>query len=130
SFNAQVSQSGNKYRAAYTNASGTVNTTAAGLTVLPATLFITANDKSMPFGGTPPALNATIGDATYGAVLRNGDTAASLTGTLTCGTSPKITSTTATGTYTITCSGLTSSSYTITYKTGTMTVEPAVQNIH
>ena len=84
------------------------------LTITPAPLTIMANNTSQPFG-TKPSLSASfIG-------LVNGDTAASLA-------APAVLSTTATGTslpgtYPITVSGASSADYSITYKSGTFTVQ-------
>lgn len=125
--NPPVSFSGRKYRAVFTNSTGSTTTSAATLTVTPAALHILANDKSMSEGAALPTLDATYGDSRFGAILRNGDTEASLAGTLTCSTTA--TSTSTPGTYPITCSGRTSPNYTITYKPGTLTINPATQTI-
>ena len=84
------------------------------LTITPAPLTIMANNTSQPFGTTPSLSASYIG-------LVNGDTAASLT-------TPAVLSTTATGTslpgtYPITVSGASSADYSITYKSGTFTVQ-------
>jgi FtsP/CotA-like multicopper oxidase with cupredoxin domain len=89
---------------------GTVAITPVGLT-------ITANNATRSFGVPNPALTATY------AGFVNGDTAASLTGTLLCTTTA--TATSPAGTYPITCSGQTSNKYTITYVPGVLTVTPA-----
>lgn len=73
-----------------------------------------ANNTSQPFGTTPSLSAGYIG-------LVNGDTAASLT-------TPAVLSTTATGTslpgtYPITVSGASSADYSITYNSGTFTVQ-------
>ena len=97
----------------------------ANLSITPKALTITADNKSMIFGGTPPALTAT--DSGYIA----GESRSNLTGSLsfTVTTLPlpgatvsPITTSTLTGTYAIVPSGLTSSNYTITYVNGTLTV--------
>ena len=84
------------------------------LTVNPAPLTIMANNTSQPFGSTPSLSASYIG-------LVNGDTAASLA-------APAVLSTTATGTslpgtYPITVSGASSADYSITYNSGTFTVQ-------
>ncbi len=86
------------------------------ITVTPAPLTITAPSGTYPFGGPVPALAPT-----YTGFV-NGDTPASLTGTVTC--TPTFTTTTAAGTYLTTCSGATSTNYTITYVPGSVTVTP------
>jgi hypothetical protein len=126
-LNPPVSATGNQYRAVFTNASGSVTTNAASVRVDPAYLRVIANDKSMPYGAALPTLDATYGDATYGAVFRRGDTVSSLGGTLTCTTTA--TSASPPGDYPITCGGNTSPNYTITYIAGTLTVFPATQTI-
>src|SRR5207248_4065 len=126
--NTPVSESGRRYHAVFTNPSGSATTAAATLTVNSVLLTISANDKSIPFHGAIPPLDATYGDPATGAVLRNGDTPGSLDGTLHCTTSAS--STSAPGPYPITCDGQTSPNYTITYRPGTLTVAPAVQAIH
>ena len=126
SFNPSVSQSGAKFRAVATTCGGTATSNSATLTVNPAALTIIANNKAMS-GGAMPVLDATYGDPTFGAVLRNGDTAASLVGTLTCTTTA--TAYSAAGTYPIKCGGQSSPNYTITYRQGTLTVTNAIQVI-
>ncbi|HKM55156.1 MAG TPA: MBG domain-containing protein, partial [Isosphaeraceae bacterium] len=84
------------------------------LTITPAPLTIMANNTSQPFGTTPSLSASYIG-------LVNGDTAASLA-------APAVLSTTATGTslpgtYPITVSGASSADYSITYESGTFTVQ-------
>ena len=92
----------------------TYDENSTGLTVAAKALTITANNTSQPFGTTPSLSASFIG-------LVNGDTAASLT-------APAVLSTTATGTsppgtYPITVSGASSADYSITYKSGTFTVQ-------
>jgi hypothetical protein len=84
------------------------------LTITPAPLTIEANNTSQVLGTTPSLSASYIG-------LVNGDTAASLT-------TPAVVSTTATanslpGAYPITVAGASSPNYSITYKSGTYTVE-------
>jgi hypothetical protein len=126
-LNPPVSATGDQYRAVFTNASGSVTTNAASVRVDRAYLRVIANDKSMPYGAALPTLDATYGDASYGAVFRRGDTVTSLGGTLTCSTTA--TSSSPPGDYPITCGGNTSPNYTITYIAGTLTVFPATQTI-
>src|SRR5204863_25801 len=88
-----------------------VTLNAGTLTVTPAALTITADDKTKVYGAGLPALTASY------AGFVNGDTSASLT------TQPTL-STTATaashaGTYAITAAGAADSDYAITYQSGT-----------
>jgi gliding motility-associated-like protein len=90
---------------------------AGTLTINKAALTITADSKSMPFGGTVPTLTATYTG------FAGTDNAASLT-------TPPVLATTATtasapGTYPITVSGTASGNYTISYVAGTLTVVPS-----
>jgi MBG domain (YGX type) len=87
------------------------------LTITPAPLTITADDKTKVYGAALPALTAS-----YSGFV-NGDTAASLT------TRPTL-STTATaasraGTYRITAAGAADSNFSITYVPGKLTITPA-----
>ena len=86
-------------------------------TVNPATLSITANNATKVFNTSNPAFSAT-----YNGFV-NGDTAASLAGTL------LLTTTAVTGSnvgaYPITPSGQSSANYTIAFNNGTLTVTPA-----
>jgi hypothetical protein len=87
------------------------------LSIIPAALTITADNKAKVYGSVLTALTASYNG------LVNGDTAASLT------TLPSI-NTTATaashvGSYAITASGAASSDYAINYLTGTLIVTPA-----
>jgi len=86
-------------------------------TISPATLNVTADNKSMPLGGPLPALTIS-----YTGFV-NGDNATSLT------TQPTITTTatasSSVNTYPITASGAIDPSYIITYTSGTLTVNPA-----
>jgi hypothetical protein len=99
--------------AGISNHSATVSVTVQ----TPPALTITANNKSRTYGAANPVL-----DASY-AGLVNGDTPASLTGTLTCTTTA--TPASSPGSYPITCSGQSSAKYTITYAGGTLSVTPA-----
>jgi|GEM_PF-1304548 len=87
------------------------------LTVAPAPLTVTADNKSKVYGSPNPAFTASY------AGLVNGDTLAALGGTLSLATAA--TTGSGTGTYTVTPSGLTSANYTISYVAGLLTVTPA-----
>jgi photosystem II stability/assembly factor-like uncharacterized protein len=98
----------------YTDASKTVY-----INVEKAPLKITADDKSVTYGGTMPALTFT------GSGFVNGDNASSLTTQPTCSTtaiSDGGQDTSPAGSYQISCSGASSSNYTISYANGTLTV--------
>jgi hypothetical protein len=86
------------------------------LTIAPAPLSVTANSTSQQYGSANPASTATF------AGFVNGDTRASLAGTLNC--TATATPSSPAGTYPITCSGLTSSNYTITFAQGILTITP------
>ncbi len=92
------------------------------LTINPAHLAITANDKSMTYGGTVPAF-----DATFNGFV-NGEGPGVLSG-LTCGAldghGNPVSSTTPAGSYTINCSGATDPNYSISYTAGTLTIDRA-----
>jgi hypothetical protein len=94
--------------------SGNYNITfnSGSLAITKAALTITANSASKIFGTADPAFTASV------AGLVNGDTAASLGGTLTFSrvSGEEI------GSYTITPSGVTSGNYTISFNTGTLIV--------
>ena len=84
-------------------------------------LTVTANDKSMNYGGTAPTYTSTI----TGFV--NSETASVLGGTLTYttksgNTTVTVNGTTSVGTYDIVPSGYTSSNYDIAYQSGTLTI--------
>ncbi len=87
-----------------------------------ANLTITADNKTMTYGGTVPTYTYT------GTGFVNGETASVLGGTASytvknsSGTAVTISKTTNAGTYTITPSGLSSNNYNITYKAGTLTI--------
>src|SRR5260370_20453664 len=84
---------------------------------------ITASDAAMTYGGSPPPINATY-DGFVG-----GDTAASLTAQPTC--SSTATPTTAVDAYAgaTSCSGAVDAKYVITYRSGSLTVNPAPLNV-
>ncbi len=84
------------------------------LSITAVPLTITANNVSRAFGVPNPTFTASY------VTLVNGDTPASLTGTLSC--TSTATATSLPGPYPITCSGQTSTNYNITYVPGTLTV--------
>jgi hypothetical protein len=84
------------------------------VTITAVPLTITANNATRAFGAANPAFSAAY------AGFVNGDTPASLSGTLACTTTANATS--PAGNYPITCSGQTSANYTITYVPGVLTV--------
>src|SRR5439155_23997932 len=87
------------------------------LTVTKASLTVTADDKTKTYGAGNPALTVSY------AGFVNGDTAASLGGTLNVTTTA--TAASAVGGYPITATGQTSGNYTIGYLAGTLTVTKA-----
>ena len=121
---AQVAWNGNRYRALFINAAGTVATSAATLTVQKGGLQVVANDQTMTFGGSAPPLTASYSGFIYG------ENASVLGGSLVCATTPAtITATTPVGDYPINCSGLTSPNYTISYVAGTLHILSPSPNI-
>lgn len=86
-------------------------------TINPANLSIQANNGTMTYGGTVPALSAT-----YTGFV-NGDGVSSLTTQPTLSTTA--TPASAAGVYPITANGAADANYTITYASGSMTVAPA-----
>jgi hypothetical protein len=87
------------------------------LTVARAPLTITANNAGKVYGEVLPAFTAS------GAGFVDGDSMASLAGTLAFATSA--TATSAPGSYSVTPSGVSSANYTITFAAGTLTVTKA-----
>src|SRR5207245_9530212 len=85
--------------------------------ILAAPLVVTANNASKIYGQANPAFTATI----IGFV--HGDTASSLSGTLTFATAT--TAASLVGSDPVTPSGLTSTNYTITFGSGTLTITVA-----
>lgn len=81
-------------------------------------LSITANNSSKAAGAVNPTFTATYSG------LTNGDTANSLTGSLTLTTAA--TTLSPVGSYAITPSGQSSTDYTITYHNGTFVINPVV----
>ena len=92
-------------------------------TISKANLTVTADNKTMTFGGTAPTYSVS-----YSGFV-NGETSSVLNGTLayttknSAGTTVTVNASLAVGTYTITPSGLTSANYNITFKNGTLTVQ-------
>src|SRR5262249_6884702 len=99
-------------------ASSTANYTiiyqAGTLTISPAALIITANDAIKVLNAPNPPFSASYSG------FANGETPASLTGTLSCTTTA--TTTSPVGSYPISCSGQSSSNYSITYVAGTLKI--------
>lgn len=91
------------------------------LTINQAALFITADDKSKTYGTANPALTAS-----YTGFV-NGDTPASLTGTLVLTTGA--TGSSPVSTYDITPSGVTSTNYTINFVNGTLAITKAALTV-
>ena len=89
------------------------------LTVIPATLTVTIDDKAMIYGGTQPEL-------TYGIAGFVNDESSDIL------TSPTLSTATATspaGSYVITATGLNANNYTVNYVPGTLTITPAQLSI-
>jgi hypothetical protein len=99
----------------------TITYQAGTMTVGPAPLTVTANNKTMSVGGPLPVLTISF------AGFVNGDNASNLT------TSPAITTTATSsspaGTYAITTSGATDPNYTFTYIPGTLTINGATVQV-
>ena len=95
---------------------GISNTATATLTVTSQTipLTITASDATRVYGAANPAFSVTASG------FINGDTLATLSGTLICST--PATPSSPVGTYPISCSGLTSTKYVITFVPGALSV--------
>ena len=98
----------------------TFNYTDGTLTVNPAALTITANDKSRDYGDANPTL-----DVTYSG-FKNSDDATAVSG-LTVTTAA--TATSDVGTYAIDAAGGTATNYTITHVDGTLTIDPAAVTV-
>ncbi len=90
---------------------------AGTVTVAPAPLTVTASSTSFTYGGAVPVITAN-----YSGFV-NGDTAASLTTAPTCSTAA--TSSSLPGTYPSMCSGVLDANYSVSYVTGTVTVNAA-----
>ncbi|MBR5012714.1 MAG: InlB B-repeat-containing protein, partial [Clostridia bacterium] len=106
----------------YTSSNYTITYIDGTLTVNKKALIVTADNKSMSYGGVVPTFTVSI----TGFV--NDDSLNSLTGTLvytvkdSLGNTITASSSTPVGTYTITPSGLSSANYDITFNNGTLTV--------
>ena len=87
------------------------------LTINPAALLITAQDKTKVYGAALPTLTAAY------AGFVNGDSASSLTTPVTLATIA--TTASGVGSYSITASGAANANYSISYTNGTLTVTPA-----
>ncbi len=122
-FNLGVLSAGSHSLSASFSAQGsfTASSATGTLTVTPAALTITAYNASRAYGTANPAFSAT--DSGF----VNGDTAASLSGTLVCNTAA--TASSPVGTYPITCSGQSAANYSITYLPGQLAVTPGVLTI-
>ena len=97
---------------------------AVNLTITPAPLTITANDQSMTYAGTMPALSVSYSG------LAGGDTPATFA--TSPNTAPSVTTVPASsdaGSYAITVSGAYDPNYTISYVNGTLTINKASANI-
>src|SRR5437763_3698315 len=98
---------------------------ASSLTATPASLNVTANDKTRQYGIANPALDATITG------FKNGETpgTSDVTGSASCTTTAN--SGSLVGNYTITCTAgsLTSHNYTFTFGSGTLHVTQAVLTV-
>ena len=95
-----------------------ISDAAGALTVTPAPLTITADDKSKVYGAALPTLTAS-----YSGFV-NGDTAASLTTRPTLSTTAAVGSQVSGSPYIITASGAVDPDYTISYAAGALTVTP------
>ena len=104
-----------------TSTNYTFNYVNGTLTVTPAALTVTAQNKSKVYGAALPVFTAT-----YTGFV-NGDTAASLTTPVTFTTTA--TAASGVGTYPISASGATAANYTIAFVNGTLSVTPAALTI-
>ncbi|HTG44693.1 MAG TPA: MBG domain-containing protein [Verrucomicrobiae bacterium] len=99
----------------------TISYVAGTLSVTPAALIITADDKSKVYGAALPSFTAS-----YNGFV-NGDSASSLTTPVSLSTTATVSS--AVGSYPITGSGAVSPNYTISYVAGSLSVTPAALSI-
>jgi MBG domain (YGX type)/Bacterial Ig-like domain (group 3)/Domain of unknown function (DUF4214) len=99
----------------------TISYANGSLTIVPAALTISADNKSMVYGGTLPSLTATFTG------LVNGDTPASLTAQP--GLSTTATARSHAGSYAIAISGASDPDYAINNVNGTLTITPAALTI-
>jgi predicted outer membrane repeat protein len=102
----------------YLSVTGTVS---INVTASKGNLVITASSPTMSYGSRAPVITAS-----YSGFLP-GDSAASLTVLPTCATTA--TSISNVGSYTTSCSGAVDTKYIITYKTGSLSVTPAVLTV-
>ena len=103
------------------SANYTISFVAGTLTVTPAALTITADDKSKVYGAALPTLTASYSGFVNGDTVASLDTPVSLSTTATAAS--------AVGTYPITASGAASANYTISFVAGTLTVDTAALTI-
>jgi hypothetical protein len=97
----------------------TISYVAGSLTVTPAALTITSDDKSKVYGAALPTLTAS-----YSGFV-NGDTSTSLATAPTLATTATASSHVSGSPYTITASGAVDADYTISYVAGALTITPA-----
>jgi hypothetical protein len=90
------------------------------LTITPAPVTITANNKARFYGAANPLFDATYNPASV---------AGTLSGTLVCGVASTVTASSLVGAYSISCGGVSSTNYTITFVPGTLTVNPVPLSI-
>jgi hypothetical protein len=98
-----------------------INYVAGTLTISPAALSVTADDKSRPYGAANPELTASF----VGFV--SGEDTNVLSGALALSTSA--TTNSPVGEYAIAVSGLSATNYTIAYTNGTLTIAPAALSV-
>jgi hypothetical protein len=99
-----------------------IETRTSTITVSPVPLQVAVTSIAKPFGAPLPAFNA------MATGFVNGDTTASLSGTLAFGTSA--TAGSAVGQYPITASGLSSANYVIAYVNGVLSIVPASTTVN
>ena len=104
------------------DANYTISFVAGTLTVTPAALTITADDKSKVYGAALPALTASYSGFVNGDTVASLDTPVSLSTTATAAS--------AVGTYPITASGAADANYTISFVAGTLTVDTGSVDDH
>src|SRR5207244_2224186 len=103
------------------DANYTISFVAGTLTVTPAALTITADDKSKVYGAALPALTASYSGFVNGDTVSDLDTPVSLSTTATAAS--------AVGTYPIVASGASDANYTVSFVPGTLTVTPAALTV-
>ena len=91
--------------------------------VNPATLTITADNKSRQYGQADPQFTVSYSG------FMNGDTQSVLLGTLSCSSRTMPSSTVSGSPYAINCSGLNSANYTVGFVPGQLTISPAALTI-